>query len=334
MSIFLKNKFLVLTITITVLLFSVFTAFKFYNDQRSGLVTQTRNKVKVGLPKLASNIYVYAGIENGIFTKYGIELEYVDVNTTVDTVNALIARNIDVGGYNSLDTGLNALIGDPTAFKILATGYERSDTEDEFASSIIAKSNSPISNLKDLEGKKIAVQPGAIATAQLKYVLIKNSVDTNKVEIVQIGVAEHIQTLEAGSIDAAFAYEPYVSISQTKGYKIVKSGIFSAYYKNAPLAGIFISSKFIQEKPQVAKQVQTALAESIEYVNQNRESSLSLLPKYTKIDPEIATKVKIATFFNPTQIDAENIQKYADFSASQGIIKAKIEVANLIYKPL
>ena len=196
MSIFLKNKFLVLTITITVLLFSVFTAFKFYNDQRSGLVTQTRNKVKVGLPKLASNIYVYAGIENGIFTKYGIELEYVDVNTTVDTVNALIARNIDVGGYNSLDTGLNALIGDPTAFKILATGYERSDTEDEFASSIIAKSNSPISNLKDLEGKKIAVQPGAIATAQLKYVLIKNSVDTNKVEIVQIGVAEHIQTLK------------------------------------------------------------------------------------------------------------------------------------------
>ena len=328
-----KNKFFISLIILVIAIFGFFAIFKFYNSSKQSELSQKTTKVKIGISNLASNVYIYAGIDRGIFNKNGIELETTDLATSVLAVNALASNSIDMTGYIGLDTGLNALIGNPDNFKILTAGYEKSDTDDELASSIITKSSSSISNLKDLEGKKIAVQPGAFATSILKNVLIKNSLDISKIEFNQIGVADHIQALEAGSIDAAFTYEPYVSISQTKGYKIVKSGIFSAYYKNPPFAGIFISGKFIQEKPQVAKQVQTALAESIEYVNQNRGSSLKLLPKYTKIDPEIATKVKIATFFNPTQIDAENIQKYADFSASQGIIKAKIEVANLIYKP-
>lgn len=334
MSMFLKNKFLVLTTTIIVLLFGVFTAFKFYNDQRSGLVSQTRNKVKVGVGPFASNVYFYAGIEQGIFARHNIEIELNSLNTSSETINALIANKIESSGYISSESALNALISDPNAFKILTIGYEKSSTDDELATSIIAKPNSTITDFKDLEGKKIAVHPGGSALLVLKNVLSKNSVDLNKVEIIPISIADQIQALEAGSIDAAFEYEPYVAISQSKGYKIVQSGIFSKFYNNYPASGIFISNKFTQEKPEIAKQYRDALAESIEYVNQNREASLKILPKYIKIEPEIATKVKIITFYNPNQIDVESLQKYFDFSATQGLLKGKIEISNLIYKPL
>ena len=330
----LKNKAIFSIIVLIVTIFGLFAIYKSHNNSKPDVLGQKTTKVKIGLAKLASNVYFYSGIENGIFTKYGIDLEIVDTNTTVDIVNALIAKNIDVSGYASLDTGLNALVNDPTAFKILATGYEKSGTDDELASSIIAKPNSQISSFKDLEGKKLAAQPGAFATSVLKSVLIKNSVDVNKVNIVQIGVADQIQALEAGSIDAAFTYEPFVSLSQTKNLKIVQSGIFTKYYNEAPFQAFFISSEFIQDKPEVAQQFRNAVAESIEYVDQNREASLKLLPKYIKIEPKIATKIKIATFEAPNDLNAENIQKYADFSASQGVLKAKVDVKDLIYKPL
>jgi NitT/TauT family transport system substrate-binding protein len=330
---FLKNKFFISVIVLVIAIFGLFAIFKFYSGYGQTESNQKTSKVKLGISNLASNVYIYVGIENGIFSNNGIELETTDLATSVLAINALSSNSIDMTGYLSLDTGLSALISNPDNFKILTAGYEKGGTDDELASSIITKPSSPISSLKDLEGKKVAVQPGAFATSILKNVLTKNGVDVSKVEFNQIGVADHIQALEAGSIDVAFTYEPYVTMSQSKGFKIVKSGIFSAYYQNAPFAAMFISSKFIQEKPEVAKKLQKALAESIEYVNQNREASLNILPKYIKIDSEIATKVRIVTFEDPNKINAENIQNYADFSASQGVLKGKIEVTNLIYKP-
>jgi len=330
---FLKNKFLVSALVLIVLIFGSFVIYKFYNGQKAEVSGQTSNKVKVGLGPYASNIYIYAGIEQGIFARHNIEIDQININTSTDAINALVANNIDSTGYFSLDVGLNALISDPNAFKILATGYEKADTDDEMGTSIITKSSSTISSFKDLEGKKIAVQPSPFAIGVFKNVLTKNGVDLSKVEIVQIVASDQIQILEAGSVDVAFIYEPYVAISQSKNFKIVQSGIYTKYYKDAPALAFFISNNLIKNKPEISKQYREALTESIEYVNQNRETSMKLLPKYIKIDPEIAPKVKIFTFDDPNKINIENIQNYADFSATQGVLKAKVDVKDLIYTP-
>jgi NitT/TauT family transport system substrate-binding protein len=328
-----KNKFLVSTIVIIAIIFGIFAFFKFLNNPNLDTLSQTSNKIKVGLGPYASNIYIYAGIEQGIFARHNIEIDQININTSTDAINALVANNIDSTGYFSLDVGLNALISDPNAFKILATGYEKAGSADEMGTSIIAKSSSTISSFNDLEGKKIAVQPSPFSIGVLKNVLTKNGVDLSKVEIVQIVASDQIQILEAGSVDAAFIFEPYVTISQSKNFKIIESGIYTKYYKDAPALAFFISNNFIKNKPEVSRQYRDALTESIEYVNKNREASLKLLPKYIKIEQDVAAKVKIFTFDNPNKIDVANIQNYADFSASQGVLKGKIEVKNLIYTP-
>jgi NitT/TauT family transport system substrate-binding protein len=107
----------------------------------------------------------------------------------------------------------------------------------------------------------------------------------------------------------------------------------SKYYPNGSFGAIFISSKFVKEKPQIARNISQALSESIEYARQNNVQSHSILPKYLTIDPEIAETVKPLFYQKPEEINIDQIQKYVDFSVEQKIIKSKIEVVNLIYKP-
>jgi len=327
-----KRHFFIALIACIFITVSVFAISKFYLTRKSEVLGQKTSIVRLGLGKLANNIYFYAGIEAGIFAKYGIEFDLKDQPTSLDSINTLIANQIDLSGAISLDNGLNALVSDPKSFQILTVGTE-GQGENALNTALITNSNSNISSLKDLENKKIAVQPGPFSITALRYVLNKAGVDISKTEFISITLADQLPALQAGSIDAAFTFEPYVSLAQQKGFKILDSGILSKYYPNGSFGAIFISSKFVKEKPQIARNISQALSESIEYVRQNNVQSHSILPKYLAIDPEIAETVKPLIYQKPEEINTEEIQKYVDFSVEQKIIKSKIEIANLIYKP-
>lgn len=328
----IKRNFFTFLFLFIFIVFSTFAISQYYFKPKPDVLGQKNSIVRLGLGKLANNIYFYAGIEAGIFAKHGIEFDLKDQPTSLDSINSLIANQIDISGAISLDNGLNALVSDPKSFQILTVGTE-GQGEDALNTAIITNSSNKISNLKELENKKIAVQPGPFSVTALKYVLNKAGVDIAKTEFIPITLADQFPALQAGSIDATFTFEPFVSLAKQKGFKILESGILSKYYPNGSFGAIFISTKFIQEKPQIARKISQALSESIEYVRQNKAQSHSILPKYLAIDPEIAKVVKPLIYQKPEEIQPSEIQKYVDFSVEQKIIKSRIEIKNLIYKP-
>jgi NitT/TauT family transport system substrate-binding protein len=228
MPLLLKRNFFITLIAFIFITVSVFAISRFYLTTKSEVLGQKTSIVRLGLGKLANNIYFYAGIEAGIFAKYGIEFDLKDQPTSLDSINSLIANQIDLSGAISLDNGLNALVSDPKSFQILTVGTE-GQGENALNTALITNSNNNISSLKDLENKKIAVQPGPFSITALKYVLNKAGVDISKTEFISITLADQLAALQAGSIDAAFTFEPYVSLAQQKGFKILASGILSKY---------------------------------------------------------------------------------------------------------
>lgn len=195
------------------------------------------------------------------------------------------------------------------------------------------KNNSSISNLKDLEGKKIGVFPGSLATPIFKKYLEQNGVDTIKIEITPLAVAAQLPALESGSIDALFAYEPTATNALEKqSVKVIDTAIYAKQNPNASTGAGYIATKFINENPDQAKKFVQAMDKAHKFMYDNPTEAVSFQTKYTKIDPKIAAKAAFPDYYQNTELNIEAIQSYTDFLADIGAMKQKVVVKDLVYK--
>lgn len=207
----------------------------------------------------------YAGIEEGIFRKYGIELEVVSFQTTMQTDQLIRNREADffllwlVNAIDLKDSGLDIVN--------IAQLSSRSSLM------LIVKKSSGIETIADMDGKRAAIWSDY--TLQPQALFRKGHVD---VEIVPIGSSNSLFLTDGVEIINANWFDEYHTILNC-GYNEdeLNTFFFSDHGLNFLEDGIYCLRSTLEKDPALCRRFVEATLESWKYAFDHPEKTISIV---------------------------------------------------------
>lgn len=289
--------------------------------------------VKIGYTTLVTCLPTFVALEKGYFQEQGLKV----VNTPFDSgtllVDALVTGRIDVFAGSSI-IGLWLVEKNlPGTFKIFLVHGPLGPKDSTFV--LMVAKDSPLKEMKDLKGKRLGTFPGIASMAMAKAIL-RNSFDPDKeITIIEVPPGNIVQALAAGQIDAYFAPEPFGMMAEAKGVGryLSKSLISALNLPNGFPGGAFaFNSKFLKEKPTLAKKVKAAIYKGVDFIQNNEGDARKLLPKYTNLPEPFAMKIPLEPWTKAEQYNKSFGQPYFEVFKKEGLFQKHIDTSQLYYQ--
>ncbi|MDQ0901238.1 aliphatic sulfonate ABC transporter substrate-binding protein [Paenibacillus sp. V4I7] len=274
-----------------------------------------------------TGIFVYAR-ENGFFEKafaaVGAEVKWNEFASGPPHFEGLASGRLDFGSVGGTPV-ISGQVGGVDFKAIGVTG------DGKKGNMIVIPKNSPIKELKDLKGKKIAVAKGSSAYNFLYMAIDKVGLKGDDIKVIQLQPDEARPALDSGAIDAWSIWDPYATtaVFQT-GAKILVSG--QDLNINAP--GFLIArTKFTQEHPDLTVLFLKTYEQARKYYLDHQDEVADEFVKTQKLDKEIiVTVLKNSTpLLSPITAEyAKAHQEQADFLYSVGAINKKLDTSHVL----
>jgi NitT/TauT family transport system substrate-binding protein len=318
----MKKKFLV----VLVFLFSVTIL--------SPSPSIAQDEVKIGYLGLVVALPTFVALEKGYFQEQGLKPTATLFESGTIITDALVSGRIDV------QTG-SAVIGHwlleqnmPGTFKVFIMYGNRAVLQDNTMALMVTK-DSPLNGIGDLKGKRMGTFPGVASIALAKAVL-RNSFNPDKeITLIEIPPGNIVQALAAGQVDAYFAPEPFGMIGEARGVgrRLVKNPLLLLNLKTGiPGAPFSFNSKFLKEKPQVAKKVKAAYYKTVDFIHSNETESRKLLIKYANLPEPFAMRIPWENWVKVEEYDKSWGQPYFELLKKEGLFQKHVDTSKLFYQ--
>jgi NitT/TauT family transport system substrate-binding protein len=265
---------------------------------------------------------VWVAKDKGFFEKNGVNADVQPFAFGIDTIDAALTGQIDFGLALDFATTTRLQSGQ---LKIVSAIIE---PESGFHKLAV---NDTILKPEDLAAKRIGLANG---TAQHLVTLnyLKNAgIDPADATIIPLpSLLEIIASLRAGRLDAAFVWGDGVAqASEIPGFKILGDDKPA----NVRLYGYISTTKaFAAENPKAVENTLRALAEATDWMEGNFEEAVDIVASHAKSPRDrVKAQMEIQHFtisLKPEQL--AGFEKIADFAATNGITKARVEPADFI----
>ena len=222
----------------------------------------------------------WIGMEKGFFKEAGFDVSWREVASSADRVTVVSSGDAVMAG-----TGAQAMVA------IMGQGNKNfywvgiPDSAKDI-SGVVARGD--ITSLKDLKGKKLAIQFGGSEEIVDYYLLRNVGLDMYKdVQLVNLKQSEMIQAMKQGLIDAAGAWYPeYARLQDIEGVRKIASvadlGYWEKYHQIPAPNTLIISKKFVDQDLAGAKRFLAAYWKSQQWVIDNRAESAQIAAKVSK----------------------------------------------------
>ncbi len=265
------NKPLVAIIILIIVLAGALIYSKINTSTGSIISGDEKVKIKFGLTGTPDvlDIPYFIAKEKGFFDQENLDVEFIILNGDSIAIYSILAGSVDI-----VSSGHFALI------KAINEGAEiKAFMSVQNSHDYVLSSSNKIKNVKDLEGKTIAIySPGDITEIVTIGILKKYGVNSDKINWLSVGGSnERYLAVLTGKADAAPLHADY-------GYKIEKEQGFHtlvAIAKEQPLPMSVVSAKteFLQENSDVAKRMTRALIRATRYAVDNKKDFIDIANK-------------------------------------------------------
>jgi NitT/TauT family transport system substrate-binding protein len=287
------------------------------------------------LPIMQTTAY-YVALEEGLFEKAGIEIVSTKFGNPNQIIDSLVSGQADFGPPGAA-AGIAMLAESrfPGTFKVF--GLQGGGIEvDRINDGLIVQEGSAIESFKDLSGKTLGTVPGIQWQTIARHLVRLNGLDPDKdVRVTAVAVPLQVPSVAAGSVDATLSLEPVGSIAaasgDTKRAMVNPCSMFIAdpFYSGAAV----LTTKFIEERPEVARKVVEVIDEATRMVNADFEKYKSVIPKYTAIKEEqlgLLAQPYLRGFEDLNETDFDSYQAFVDVFYEEGVLKEKIDIRTKI----
>ncbi|HBZ79722.1 aliphatic sulfonate ABC transporter substrate-binding protein [Brevibacillus parabrevis] len=289
---------------------------------------EAKEKVVVNIGIQGSTgIFSYArdkGIFEKAFAQAGAEVKWHEFASGPPHFEAIASGRLDFGA-----TGGTPVVSAQTGgvdFKAIAV-----TSDGKRNNAIVIPKGSPITDIKQLKGKKIAVAKGSSAYNFLYMVLNRAGLNDKDVEIIHLQPDEARPALDTGAIDAWSTWEPYVTtaVVQTQAKTLVTGDDLNIF---AP--GFLIArTGFTADHPELTVLFLKTYEEVRRYYVSHLDEVTDEFVKTKKLEREIISKVlqNSSPILSPiTPEFAKAHQEQADFLFSVGAIKKKLDTSQVL----
>ena len=259
----------------------------------------------------------------GKYAENGINTKLVQFNNGGDLMTAMASGDVDVG-YVGITPVLSS-IAKGVPVKVISAAQ----TE---GSGIVVAKDSGINSVADLEGKKIAT-PGeaSIQHMLLTYYLEQNGMSISDLKVSAMKVPSMNDALKTGKIDGAITFEPYVSIAEKNGAKLLTDS--ADIIPNHPCCVVVASDKFIDEHPNETAKILKIHEDATDFINNNTDEAAGLLPKDIVSDVEVE-KSAMAGFPFISGLDdsyKQDVMDFMDLEVELGILKKPLSESQIFW---
>jgi NitT/TauT family transport system substrate-binding protein len=317
----MKKKFLVA-------LLSLFLATILFPNH-----SMAQDEVKIGYLTLVMSLPTFVALEKGYFQEQGLKVTATPFESGTLIVDALVAGRIDVNAGSAVVAHWLAEQNFPGTFKVFVV-YGPVQPKDNTFILAVAK-NSPMKEMKDLKGKKVATFPGIASLILAKAVLRPYFDPEKEATLIEIPPGNIVQALATGQIDAYFTPEPFgmIGVAQGVGRYLVEHPVLSLNLKTGYPGGAFtFNSKFLKEKPLTARKVKAAIDKGVDFISANEQEARRFLVKYGKLPEPFAMKIPFDPWFKTEQYNKSYGQPYFDLLKREGLFQKHIDTTQLYYQ--
>jgi NitT/TauT family transport system substrate-binding protein len=279
-----------------------------------------KTTLKVGILKIADVYPLWVAQQEGFLKEAGFtNVQIVEMAGGAAIQPAIQSGQLDLGWSNVV----SVVIGQPRHFDFkffaggtwIGPGAERNQV-------ILVKKDSPIQNVKQLEGKRYGVNTlGNIAEVSVRAYLDQQGVDVDKVKLVELGTPLTVPPLAQGRVDAVSANEPAVTIGlNTGGVRMLAENPYSALGKEVFLAGWMSNAKFLEENPRTVQAFSQAIDKAVKRSEdeQNKEAFNQLLAQRTGLPPNVVDKMVMS--ITKDRVTAADIEPWIEATKKYGLI--------------
>ncbi len=259
------------------------------------------------------HLALWVALEKGYFQEEGVDVEISGIfRAGPELMNAFTAGALDM-----------AYVGEaPATFSVANKTADVSvvaQVNTEGSALVVAKGQSGIGKVSDLEGKTVGV-PGH-ATVQdflVRKALREAGVDSSRVNLLIIKPPEMIGALRTDQIDAFIAWEPYPSKAAVEnvGRNLASSRDIWAGH---PCCVLVSDSKFLKSRPDKVEKVVRAHVRATTFIKENPEEAVRIGVRFTGMDEATVRRaLQFVEYTYVPSIDGE--QEYVRFLSELGYI--------------
>jgi NitT/TauT family transport system substrate-binding protein len=303
------------------------------------LAQAKKEKVTASWLPIMQTMAYYVALEEKLFEKAGIEIVSVKFENPNQIIDSLVSGQADFGPPGAA-AGITALAESryPGTFKVF--GLQGGGIKVGFINDgLIVDNESTIASFKDLKGKSIGTLPGIQWKTITRHILRQNGLDPDKdVRINEIAVPLHVPSVVAGTVAATLSLEPVGSIAiASKEAKRALTNPVASFIADPFYSGVSVlSTKFIKERPAVAKKVVEVLDEATRLANANFDKYRPIIAKYTPI-PASQVQLVAQPYLRPykdlSETDVKSYQALVDVFHKEGVLKKPFDVHTVLLKP-
>jgi sulfonate transport system substrate-binding protein len=196
---------------------------------------------------------------------------------------------------------------------------------------IVVQGKSSIQSVKDLVGKRVAVNRGGTGEYLLVKALEKEGIPLDKVERVYLGPRDAAPAFAEGKVDAWAVWGIFLAAAQAEqGGRLIATGSDIGSENDS----IFVvRNGFLEQHPETVKAVFEVLKTQSEWADQNREAAVDIYGKEFNLSPEVK-KLLVDRFdgvVNPVgSSETERIGKVASWFYEKKVIPNQPDVTKFV----
>ncbi len=260
---------------------------------------------------------IWIALNKNLFSKYGLHVSKVLKFKTGLELAAAFARGEVQAGWACLGPAL-MIIAKGVPIKIVAKVHN-------YGYALVVNPRK-VKSIKDLNGK-VVYAPGKGSPCYLLLLKIEKKYGVKFAAIKFMKPPTALAALLSGEIEAAAIPEPYCSVAQYKGLKVLVRA--SDVWPDMPGSFLVVTESLLKKHPDVVKKLVEVTDAGIRILKSNMTYAAQVDSKVLGIPFKVALQSIRHLQWNTT-ISIKAIQQYINFMYEHGILKKKLNASDIV----
>lgn len=298
--------------------------------------------LKIGYMPIAEELPKMVANEKGFFKKHGLNAQLVRFESGPDMGTALLGGSIQIGMIGTPGLVNAAVAGRPLVAIVDNGSNVMGPSGYEYYTGLVVLDSSPIKNIGDLKGKKIAVNvlKANSETQTVMQVLRWNKehpndkIDLNKdVQFITLPFGSMPAALEQKRVDAASMIEPFMTqLSKKQKVRIIAPVEYAM--PNWPVSFGIVRLDYGKKNVDVLEKYRAAWYEAVDWIQAHQSEARTFIPKYTGVPIDVAKQIVLPHWSKDIKTTERSTEVMMDGMLAGGMIQKKANLDKIIVDQL
>ena len=286
------------------------TSYLISCSQIESTVSESEEPVtlKIAVLPILESLPMYVAEQEGLFDKYGVDVEFVQVTSAPERDQLISAGQAD-GMINELTSTMFYNKDEP---QVKVVRYARSAAPDQALFRILASNASGINQVEDLKGAEIGISQGTIIEYLTDRLLQEQGFSSDDINTVAVPkIPDRMALLETGELQAGMLPEPLSSLAVLQGSKVI---LDDTSLPEISFSTLTFRNEVLDQHPQAVTGFLAAIEDAASLINDDPGKWIPILGEYNLVPAPLLEGFQIPHYIEagvPTQAQWNDVLAWA-----------------------